>query len=96
MQNYKRRNSSRHLRASHLEVGDFLRGSVKKEKWYSPKGVIQNFKQIHWLPLKSKKDGTDGLMRKFGKVVGFILIFALAFVLLDALYSVVLTNVGLL
>ena len=29
MQNYKRRNSSRYLRASHLEVGDFLRRSVK-------------------------------------------------------------------
>lgn len=72
------------------------KGKIKKEKWYSPKGVIQNFKQIHWLPLKSKKDGTDGLMRKFGKVVGFMLIFALVFVLLDALYSVVLTNVGLL
>ena len=32
MQNYKRRNSSRYLRASHLEVGDFLRRSVKEKE----------------------------------------------------------------
>lgn len=69
---------------------------VKKEKWYSPKGVVQNFKQIHWLPLKSKKDGTDGLLVKFAKVVGFMLLFALAFILLDAIYSVILTKAGLL
>ena len=31
MQNYKRHNSSRYLRATHLEVGDFLRRSVKKD-----------------------------------------------------------------
>jgi hypothetical protein len=69
---------------------------VKKERWYSPKGVIQNFKQIHWLPLKSKKDGTDGLLVKFTKVICFMLMFAIAFIVLDALYSVVLTRIGLL
>ena len=41
MQNYKRRNSSRYLRASHLEVGDFLRRSVKQKAYTKKENRIR-------------------------------------------------------
>lgn len=72
------------------------KAKVKREHWFLPKGVIENFKKIRWLPWKDKKDGRDGLRTKFCKVVLFMVIFALMFVALDALYSVVLTKIGIL
>lgn len=72
------------------------KAKAKREHWFSPKGIIENSKKIHWLQLKNKKDGSDGLLTKFGKVVMFMLVFALLFIALDAIYSVVLTRVGIL
>lgn len=71
----------------------------KKEKkvhdfCFNPKGVYKNFKAIHWLKMKSQKDGTDGVIKKYFKVVGFICGLALMFVAIDGLVSLIMTHAG--
>lgn len=69
---------------------------TKTEHWFSPKGIVTNFKSILWLPLRNKKDGSDGLLMLFAKTVLIMLIFALIFLGIDAIYAVILSAVGLL
>lgn len=66
----------------------------KKEHWFSLKGIIDNFKKIRWLPLRSRRDGTDGLLVKFTKVVLFMLVFAVIFIAIDALFSYGIVHTG--
>jgi hypothetical protein len=66
----------------------------KHDFWFSPKGVFQNFKAIRWQKMKSQKDGTDGVLKKYFKVVGFIVLLALMFVGIDGLVSLIMTNAG--
>lgn len=73
------------------------KSKVPKEKhdfWFSPKGVYQNFKAIHWQKMKTQKDGTDGVLKKYFKVVGFIAGLALIFVAIDGLVSLLMTHAG--
>lgn len=67
----------------------------KKSFWFSPKKILRNFKSIHWMKLKSSKDGTDGLLKTYGKVVGAMIITALTFVAIDALVSGVMSVAGM-
>ena len=69
---------------------------MKKEHWFSPKGIIQNFKSIQFLQMRKAKDGTDGVLAKFGKVVLCIILFGAIFVGIDALLSFVMNIAGLL
>lgn len=66
----------------------------KHDFWFNPKGVYQNFKAIHWQKMKSQKDGTDGVLKKYFKVVGFIAGLAIMFVAIDGLVSLVMTHAG--
>lgn len=66
----------------------------KNDYWFSPKGVISNFKSIHWTSMKSRKDGTEGVLKKYGKVVFFILCFAVLFVGIDASISALMRFAG--
>lgn len=68
----------------------------RKEHWFSPKGIIQNTKSIQFLQMRKAKDGSDGVLSKFGKVVFCILVFGLIFVLIDALLSFGMNAAGLL
>ena len=72
------------------------KASTKKKHdfWFNPKGIIQNFKSIHWTPLKSKKDGTDGVLKKYVKVLTFMISFAILFVGIDAIVSVAMKGAG--
>ena len=66
----------------------------KKDYWFNPKEIIKNFKAIHWLPMLSKKDGTEGVLKKYGKVVLFMALFAVTFVGIDALISLIMKSAG--
>lgn len=68
----------------------------KKEHWFSPKGIIKNTKSIQFLKMRKAKDGSDGVLGKFGKVVFCIIVFGLIFVLIDALLSFGMNAAGLL
>lgn len=71
-------------------------GKKKKEHdfWFNPKEIVKNFKSIHWTPLRSKKGGTEGVLKKYGKVVLFMVLFAVVFVGIDALVSLVMKTAG--
>ena len=51
---------------------------------------FRNMKTITWLPIRSGKDGKEGLLKKFFKITGFIFATAMCFVAIDALVSAVL------
>lgn len=68
----------------------------KVEHWFSPRGIIKNFKTIHFLQMKKAKDGTDGVLSIFFKTVLIMLGFGLLFTLFDGLLSMGMSAVGLL
>lgn len=68
---------------------------TNENHWFSPKKIYENFKTIEWLPLLSKKDGTEGILKKFGAVVLILIAFALAFVVIDTLLTVIITYGGM-
>lgn len=82
------------MRGTDARLEGFMK--PKTEHWFSPKGIVQNFKSIRWLPLKNRRDGSDGLLMLFAKTISTIIIFALIFLAIDAIYAVVLSAAGLL
>lgn len=66
----------------------------KKEHWFSVKKIWQNFKTIEWLPFRTQKDGTEGVLKKFGAVVAILVVSALLFVAIDALLTLVISYGG--
>ena len=65
------------------------------EHWYSPEGIISNFKTIRGLPLTGSRS-EPGLIRMFIKTTCTIILFALLFLGMDAVLALVLSMTGLL
>ena len=68
----------------------------RKEHWFSPKGIIENFKSIHFLQFGKARDGSDGIALKYGKTVFLMIVFALIFMIIDVLLSMLMHVAGLL
>lgn len=63
----------------------------KKERTFSPKGLISEAKQIRWAKLRTRtEDGVEkpGMLIQTAHVLVFVGLFALFFVALDAIVSV--------
>lgn len=67
----------------------------KRDFWFNPKKIRENFKTIHWLPLVKTKDGSECLLAKYGKIVFFMAFIALIFVAIDAGVSSLMSVAGL-
>lgn len=70
------------------------RNKQKKEHWFSVKKIWQNYKTIEWLPFRTQKDGTEGILKKFGAVTTILIVSALIFAAIDALLTLVISYGG--
>ena len=75
------------------QMGGYMKRTT--EHWYSPEGIISNFRTIRWLPLTGSRFET-GLIRMFLKTTCMIILFALLFLGMDAVLALVLSVTGLL
>ena len=75
------------------QMGGYMKRTT--EHWYSPEGIISNFKTIRWLPLTGSRS-EPGLIRMFIKTTCTIILFALLFLGMDAVLAFVLSMAGLL
>ena len=75
------------------KMGGYMKRTT--EHWYSPEGIISNFKTIRWLPLTGSRS-EPGLIRMFIKTTCTIILFALLFLGMDAVLALVLSMAGLL
>lgn len=75
------------------QMGGYMKRTT--EHWYSPEGIISNFRTIRWLPLTGSRS-EPGLIRMFVKTTCTIILFALLFLGMDAVLALVLSMTGLL
>ena len=69
---------------------------TKTKAWFAPSAIWANFKKIKWLPLRRRKDGRDGLLATYGKVIIFIALFALAYIVIDFILGGITSAIGIL
>ena len=67
----------------------------KKDSLFDFGALRRNFLKIRWLPMRSGKDGKDGFLLTFAKAVLFIVVFALLFMAIDAVLSLISYHINL-